>query len=771
MERELCFLVCQHIKGEVEAIIKSDAEFFSDVRMTAFPSHCGKIPLELDKINTLLKGTESKININDYLQVHMLGSACVARFLKDAAPESLPKSFNFHKFNQCFYFLAPAPLIDQLLKERCYLVSPMSLKKWQTDMKEWGFSDNRDLAQEFFAQHTTRIVLLDTGIDQHSSTYLKEFAEFLDRPWQVIPVGLDRIKGVLEKIVLQWRLQLERAESEQNLKDSSQKTADYAMAMDFLGSLTCSNTESEVIRNILEMFSMLFAPGFLAYIPLIDGKPGQTVSLTPFSNEEKVIGKDLLEKATNLTYDYAWNDSGSGFFLQVKYREEKLGILIVDQIAFPGYMQHYLNLALAIIRECGLALDNARKYQQISEQKNRLSMTLKELELAKEEVEAANSVKASFLTRMSHELRTPLNGIIGMVNLLLNSKLEEKQQGFARFINSSANVLLTMINHIFDFTQIENGDLKMKKVNFNLEILLQETLQVLTLGAEEKGLELAHHIEPTVPLQVQGDPGRLQQVLINLLGNAIKFTHEGKISLNLFLDWEDHEKASLRFQVSDTGIGIPKRRIHSIFTAFSQVDTSSTRKYGGAGLGLSIAARLVEIMGGHIEVQSREKKGTTFSFSLVLKKQIVAAQATSEPAAVQPGENGVELTEAERNNACVLLVEDNIINRELMLELFRSEGIGSVLVARDGKEAIEIALKQVPDLVVMDIQMPVMDGNEATQHLRRQGFTGKIVALSACTIREEIAKTMEAGVDDYVTKPVDFDDFFIHIKKYLKKNA
>ncbi|MBI1266120.1 MAG: response regulator [Cryomorphaceae bacterium] len=454
------------------------------------------------------------------------------------------------------------------------------------------------------------------------------------------------------------------------------------------------------------------------------------LDITDFRNEKLTPEQDFKGVST-LLKDRFWND-------EVEMRKK-------DGSIFPTFLSiswiHRENEELLVYR-----------VRDITGEKERT----KELVKAKEDAEKAVKAKSDFLATMSHEIRTPMNGVIGMADLLNDTALTHDQQVFVDTIRMSGQNLLVIINDILDFSKIESGKMVMQNAPINLKKMMGEVFSLMEIGARSKGLAMFFDCDEKITDEVLGDEVRIKQVLINLLGNAIKFTDKGNIILSATLTGKTRNEYRLIFAVTDTGIGIEEDKISDLFESFTQVDSSATRKFGGTGLGLSISKRLIEAMNGQINVRSAPNRGSTFSFELVLERVVDDGVKIDVSKALDISSE--MLSEISMLKICV--AEDNVINQHVIRLLLANFNIRPTIVS-NGMELVELIKEEYFDVVLMDLQMPQLDGIAAAEEITKLGLASnkipKIVAVSANVMEEERIRCEQAGMVGFLNKPIELD--------------
>jgi PAS domain S-box-containing protein len=461
---------------------------------------------------------------------------------------------------------------------------------------------------------------------------------------------------------------------------------------------------------------------------------------------QDIIGRLDRELMPAATADAIWATEGPLFADRSKRSSEE------QYTAADGSVQHLWTVKVPIEVDEGMMAVIA------------LSTDVTQLHQLKVQADAASQAKSDFLSNMSHEIRTPMNSIIGMAHLALKSVTHPKQRDYLEKIHHSAHHLLGIINDILDFSKIEAGMMQLEALDFGLDALLANIVSQLGESAARKDLELVCEVWPGLTRQLRGDPLRLEQVLLNFTSNAIKFSEHGKVTIRVRQLEERDSLLLVRFEVEDKGIGMTLAQMQKLFQSFHQADTSTTRQYGGTGLGLVISKQLAELMGGTVGVESRLGEGSTFWFTARLEKGAHLLQAGDD--AMQPG-----VLDSVRG-ASILLVEDNVFSQQVGQELLEDAG-AMVCVANNGREALDLLQKEHFDCVLMDIQMPVMDGYETTRQIRANPKLAAtlVIAMTANAGREDQERCIEAGMDEFVTKPIAPKQLFTMLSQWLSQRG
>ena len=391
--------------------------------------------------------------------------------------------------------------------------------------------------------------------------------------------------------------------------------------------------------------------------------------------------------------------------------------------------------------------------KEVKERTKQLNELVAELKKMKNKAERASAAKSEFLANMSHEIRTPMNGVIGMNNLLQETELTEKQHELSDMIHQSAESLLRIINDILDFSKIEAGKMQMEQIPFNLHDTVKSATEIIGFSAKEKDLTLNVELDDHLPETLVGDPTRIRQVLLNFGSNAVKFTSSGSVTYNIDLVRQNGSDMVVKFSVTDTGIGIPEKKQQQLFNAFSQADSSTTRKYGGTGLGLAICQKLANLMDGDIGGESTVDEGSTFWFTAHLKNSDQKIDSSEKKQPID--QDFTKRVRAEQ--LTVLVAEDDQINQQVARRLLEKEGF-EVVIVENGLETLEEIKQNSYDLLLMDVNMPEMDGLEATAKIREleqgSGDHLPIIALTAGAMDGDRELCLEAGMDDYISKPI-----------------
>jgi signal transduction histidine kinase/DNA-binding response OmpR family regulator len=541
---------------------------------------------------------------------------------------------------------------------------------------------------------------------------------------------------------------------------------------------------TEVLQTLMEFqqntpakaVSRLIADIHHTLIPLGDDLDGNGL----------LIGDELkgyLQSSYRLPIKAFRDQAFNHFVIQVRTSTIQMVIMILLLLwigrSVPRPFNHFIdrvsdvsNQSFNIPFETEWSIEELRVLaHSLEEMRKEIQRQQSELIQTRDEALAATEAKTQFLAAMSHEIRTPMNGVLGMADLLTSTPLNDKQQQYVNVIRSSGHTLLNIINDILDFSKIEVGKIILENVPFRLREMIHELDMMFNLQIQMRNISMHVDLDPCIPEVIVGDSHRLRQVLFNLLGNAVKFTNNGQITIRIHLQSMSPSATTISFSVADTGVGIEPHKVKRLFQPFEQGDKSTSRKFGGTGLGLSISDRLVGMMGGKIEVQSLLHIGSTFSFSIDFG--VSGEHHSEEDKITNSAADSIEIPYLS-DSTTILVAEDDEINQLYVRELLSSQGFSNFVIARNGVEVLQLLEKHSFNLILMDCQMPEMDGYETTRIIRQkeksagEGNRVPIIALTANALREDRQVCLDVGMDDYLSKPLESKNLKQSIARWLR---
>lgn len=706
----LCIIICHDLQQEMDTILRNHVRHDYVITYRTFPPICVD---SVAPLGTLLSILEDSVATYDY--VWLLGGACL---------DLLPDSWRSHdqlgvwKCDSCAAMLMMPEIVRHEQRQGAWVVTPGALTRLSLYLMTGLGCAPREICVAPPIAMATELVLLDSGLIAESEQELLVCAQRIGCSARVIPVGVEFLRMRVQTLVLEWRAVHLAAVLEETRAHASEQQANHDMILDLVGRMTRMRTETEVIAAIFDLFAMLSAPQRQYYLPCHDGIFGHVHALPPSAHPSPAIEEALAQ----LDGSTMWSECGNGFVVRITYQDGLLGLLHLDEFLFAEYREHYLNMALMLVPVCGLAIINARTYEALQNTLNELNAAMEQLSKARDAAESANRTKSIFLANMSHEIRTPLNAIIGMTDLLLGTELTPDQQDFADTVQASGLALLAIINDILDFSKIEAGKLELEYHPFHLRTCIEEALDQIAFKADQKQINLAYRYDPHTPEYIVGDMNRVRQILFNLLSNAIKFTDQGEVVLSVMpaqtymregesavVSSTNDTSFLLHISVYDTGIGISADQISQLFQSFSQLDGSTTRKYGGTGLGLAISKQLATMMGGRIWVQSEPGNGSTFHVTFLAQKvtaeSVVANEQTMQQQhrVVPPVTKELPVSLETLQGRQIVCASPWATNRSLFAYYLESWGMEALIREEFSVVHELLYVHPMPDMLLLDV--------------------------------------------------------------------
>ena len=585
MADKLCIMVCRYLEQEARVI--SESEGFEDVMVMTYPAGCEDMPLDIGRLAGVINSCK-----NTYNYLHIFES-----FSASEIPDKLGMVGNccFHKLEGCFCLLAGKYVLDRYLTEGAHLITPGQIKNWRHYIEASGF--DQKTAQEFFGESTTRVLLLDTGVDTGSSDYLKEFAVFVNLPFEIVPVGLDYFRLYLGKHILEWRTNILRRDA----ANLAKKVADYATSLDLVFGMTKKTTESDIINSISDLFIGVFAAKSIFYLPITDGKAGSLSSQTSgfFDIEE------TKNRLLGLQEDYAWTKTENGFAIRIKAENEVVGIIEAMEFACPEYKNDYFHLAVMFADVCGLMVTNARRYELLHNEIEKRIQIENELRLKEHELARSNEELEQFVYTVAHDLKAPLVTSMGFIRMIKDfaekgeykkaiSKLDQVIQANTR--------MGQLINDLLELSCV--GRIAEEKQRLDMNVILKSFQESIRNRLEKEGFNLV--LESAYPT-IYANESRVLQAFENLMSNAFKYGRSTS-GENVVKMGSREDKDEFLFYVTDNGRGIPKEYHEKIFGLFYRLDNDMN----GTGVGLSVVRKVMQFHGGRVWVESEPGKGATF---------------------------------------------------------------------------------------------------------------------------------------------------------------